>query len=130
MVVAEYEPDRYLATLMIICYDPSCVEYSKPGHPDRPERIARTAPVLKNRHAEWEWQRPRATTDDELMRAHSQQHTQRVMNAREDFDPDTPVYPNIETYARQPAGAAIESTPAALHAQPALNTTQPPPHTS
>jgi acetoin utilization deacetylase AcuC-like enzyme len=128
MVVAEYEPDRYLATLMIIFYDPSCLEYSRPGHPERPERIARTALLLKNRHAEWEWQRPRATTDDELLRAHSQQHTQRVMNAREDFDPDTPVYPNIETYARQAAGAAIEAARAALHGQSALSLMRPPGH--
>ncbi len=128
MVVAEYEPDRYLATLMIIFYDPSSLEYSRPGHPERPERIARTALLLKNRHAAWEWQRPRATTDDELLRAHSQQHTQRVMNAREDFDPDTPVYPNIETYARQAAGAAIEAARAALHGQSALSLMRPPGH--
>ncbi len=34
MVVAEYLPDRYLATLMIIFYDPSCLKYSRPGHPE------------------------------------------------------------------------------------------------
>ncbi len=128
MVVAEYLPDRYLATLMIIFYDPCCLEYSRPGHPERPERIARTAPVLKNRHAEWEWQRPRAATDDELLRAHSPQQIERVTNAREDFDPDTPVYPNIETYARQAAGGAIEAARAALRGQSAFSLMRPPGH--
>ena len=71
MVVVEYATDRYLATLMTIFYDPTCLEYSKPGHPERPERIARIAPVLKDRHPDWEWRSPRTATDDELLRAHS-----------------------------------------------------------
>src|SRR6266403_1745925 len=61
---------------MTIFYDPRCLEYSRPGHPERPERIARTVPLLKDRHPEWEWQRPRAATDDELLRAHSRQHVE------------------------------------------------------
>jgi acetoin utilization deacetylase AcuC-like enzyme len=128
MVVAEYVPDRYLATRMTIFYDPSCLKYSRPGHPERPERIARSAPFLKDRHPEWKWQRPRAATDDELLRAHSPQHIQRVTNAREDFDPDTPVYPNIETYARQAAGGAIEAARAALRGQSAFSLMRPPGH--
>jgi acetoin utilization deacetylase AcuC-like enzyme len=128
MVVAEYLPDSYLATGMTIFYDPCCLEYSRPGHPERPERIARTAPLLKNRHAEWEWQRPSAATDDELLRAHSRQHIERVTNAREDVDPDTPVYPNIATYARQSAGGAIDAARAALRGQSAFSLMRPPGH--
>jgi acetoin utilization deacetylase AcuC-like enzyme len=128
MVVAEYPWDRYLATLMTIFYDPRCLQYSSPGHPERPERIARTAPLLRDRHPEWTWQRPRAATDDELLRAHSHQHIERVTNAREDFDLDTPFYPNIETYARHSAGAAIEAARAALRSESAFSLMRPPGH--
>src|SRR5439155_12082088 len=128
MVVVEYAPDRYLATLMTIFYDPCCLEYSKPGHPERPERIAHIAPLLKDRHAEWNWQQPRAATDDELLRAHSHQHIERVTNARGDFDLDTPFYPNIEMYSRQSAGGAIEATRAALRGESAFSLMRPPGH--
>ncbi len=128
MVVVEYAPDRYLATLMTTFYDPSCLEYSKPGHPERPERIARIAPVLKHRHPDWEWRSPRAAADDELLRAHSRQHVEHVANAREDFDLDTPDYPNIATYARCSAGGAIEAARAALRGESAFSLMRPPGH--
>ncbi len=128
MVVVEYAPDRYLATLMTIFYDPTCLEYSKPGHPERPERIARIAPVLKDRHPDWEWRSPHAATDDELLRAHSRHHVEHVANAREDFDLDTPFYPNVEMYARQSAGGAIQAARAALRGESALSLMRPPGH--
>jgi acetoin utilization deacetylase AcuC-like enzyme len=109
-------------------YDPCCLEYSSPGHPERPERIARTVPLLKDRHPEWEWQRPRATTDDELLRAHSREHIERVAKRREDFDLDSPYYPSIEAYARQSAGAAIEAARMALRGEPAFSLMRPPGH--
>jgi acetoin utilization deacetylase AcuC-like enzyme len=120
--------DRGLATLMIIFYDPCCLEYSSPGHPERPERIARTARLLKDRHPEWEWRKPVAARDDQLLRAHSRSHIERVINARDDFDLDTPFYPNITTYARRSAGAALEAARAALHGQPAFSLMRPPGH--
>ena len=113
---------------MTIFYDPCCLEYSRPGHPERPERIARTVPLLKDRHPEWKWQRPRAATDDELLRAHSLQHLERIADGREDFDLDTPLYPNIETYARHSAGAAIEGARATLRGKSAFSLMRPPGH--
>jgi acetoin utilization deacetylase AcuC-like enzyme len=113
---------------MTVFHDPRCLEYSSPGHPERPERIARTAPLLKDRHPEWKWQQPRAATDDELLSAHSRQHVQRIANAREDFDLDTPFYPNIELHARHSAGAAVEATRAALQGEPGLSLMRPPGH--
>jgi acetoin utilization deacetylase AcuC-like enzyme len=113
---------------MTIFYDPTCLEYSQPGHPERPERIARTAPFLKDRHAEWKWQRPHAAADHQLLRAHSHEHIDRVTNARVDFDLDTPLYPNIEMYARQSAGGAIQAARAALRGESALSLMRPPGH--
>ena len=99
---------------MRIFYDPSCLEYSSPGHPERPERVARTVPVLKDRHPAWEWRKPTAATDVQLLRAHSRKHIEGVANALEHFDLDTPFYSNTEVHARRSAGAAIEATRSAL----------------
>src|SRR5437588_2417311 len=113
---------------MRIFYDPRCLEYSSPGHPERPERIARTAPLIKQRHPDWEWRVPEAATDNELLRAHSHQHIERVTSARADFDIDTPSYPNIGMYARHSAGGAIEAARAALRGESALSLMRPPGH--
>jgi len=113
---------------MTIFYEPSCLEYSSPGHPERPQRVARTAPLLKDRHPDWEWRAPAAATDEELLRAHSREHIECVTNAREDFDPDTPFYPNIDRHARQSAGAAIGAARAALRGEPGFSLMRPPGH--
>jgi acetoin utilization deacetylase AcuC-like enzyme len=113
---------------MTIFYDPSCLEYSSPGHPERPERVARTAPVLKDRHPDWEWRRPTAATDAQLLRAHSREDIECVANALDHFDPDTLLYPNIEAYARRSAGAAIEATRSALRGEAAFSLMRPPGH--
>ena len=113
---------------MTIFYDPSCLEYSSPGHPERPERIARTAPVLKDRHPDWEWRKPTAAMDVQLLRAHSREHVEGVANTLEHFDLDTPLYPNIEVHARRSAGAAIEATRSALRGEAAFSLMRPPGH--
>jgi len=113
---------------MTIFYDPGCLEYSNPSHPERPERIARTVPVLKDRHSEWEWRKPTAATDAQLLRAHSRQHIEGVANALEHFDADTPLYLNIEMHARRSAGAAIEATRSALCGEAAFSLMRPPGH--
>lgn len=66
--------------------------------------------------------------DNELLRVHSRHHIERVTNAREDFDLDTPLYPKIEMYARHSAGGAIEATRAALRGEPAFSLMRPPGH--
>jgi len=113
---------------MMIFYDPRCLEYSSPSHPERPERIARTVPLIKNRHPQIEWREPIPATDDELLRAHSRQHIERVATPRQDFDPDTPYYPNIDTHARRSAGAAIETARAALRGELTFSLMRPPGH--
>jgi acetoin utilization deacetylase AcuC-like enzyme len=113
---------------MVIMHDPRCLEYSTPGHPERPARIARTVPVLKDRHRDWEWHEPQSATDESLLRAHSREHVDRVAIAREDFDLDTPVYAKIDKYARQSAGAAIEAERAALKGERAFSLMRPPGH--
>jgi len=113
---------------MIIFHDASCLDYSNPGHPERPERIARTTPLLKNRHPDWEWRRPAVATDAQLLGAHSSEHINRVVNSQHDFDADTPFYPNIEKHARHSAGAAIDAMRSALQGKSAFSLMRPPGH--
>jgi acetoin utilization deacetylase AcuC-like enzyme len=113
---------------MTIFYDPSCLEYSTPGHPERPERIAASAPVLQERHPDWQWRRPKAATNAHLLRAHSHGHIERAANASENFDPDTPLYPNIEMHARRSAGAVIDATCSAWGGEAAFSLMRPPGH--
>lgn len=113
---------------MTIFYDPSCLEYSSPSHPERPERIARTAPVLNDRHPDWEWREPSTATDDQLLRVHSREHLEAISKALEHFDLDTPFYPDIELYARRSAGSAIEAARAALGGEAPFSLMRPPGH--
>ena len=71
---------------------------------------------------------PEAATDNELLRAHSRQHIERVTSARADFDIDTPSHPNIGMYARDSAGGAIETARAALRGKRAFSLMRPPGH--
>jgi acetoin utilization deacetylase AcuC-like enzyme len=113
---------------MKIFHDPGCAEYSAPGHPERPARITRTVPLLKQRHPDWEWRNPPLAVDAELLRGHSPEHLTRIATSRYDFDPDTPLYPNIDRHARQAAGGAIAAARAALGNQTAFSLMRPPGH--
>lgn len=117
-----------VATSMIIFHDPHCVEYWAAGHPERPERIARTVPLLKDRHPTWQWREPRAATDDELLRAHLREQLEAIEKPIGDFDLDTPAYSNIAAYARRSAGAAIEAARVVLAGEHAFSLMRPPGH--
>jgi acetoin utilization deacetylase AcuC-like enzyme len=111
-----------------IFYDLRSAAYGRPAHPERPDRILRTVPFLKKRHADWHWREARAANDQELLRAHSPEHLAHVANPEQDFDLDTPAYPNADFYARQSAGAAIEAARAALGGERAFSLMRPPGH--
>src|SRR2546421_1114006 len=113
---------------MIILQDPACVEYSSPGHPERPERITRTVPVLKDRHRTWEWREPLPAKERTLLRAHSRDHVEQIKTAVRDFDADTPAYPRIYDYAILSAGAAIETASAGVRGERAFSLMRPPGH--
>ena len=113
---------------MIIFHDARCLEYSTPGHPERTTRIARTAPLLKDRHPDWEWREPIAASEPALLRAHSSDHLARIRAAAHDFDADTPAYPNIYEHALRSAGAAIDAAQAALRGERAFSLMRPPGH--
>jgi acetoin utilization deacetylase AcuC-like enzyme len=113
---------------VIIFHDPRCIAYSAPGHPERPERIARTVPFLKNRHRDWEWRQPEPADEGLLLRAHTREHVARIHQAARDFDPDTPAYPGIDEHATRAAGAAVDVARTAMQGQRALSLMRPPGH--
>jgi acetoin utilization deacetylase AcuC-like enzyme len=113
---------------MIIVHDPRCTEYSMPGHPERPARIIRTVPLLKDRHPEWEWREPQAVDDAAVLRAHSRKHLARIRDAMLDFDADTPAYPGIFEHAARAAGAAVEAAREAMQGRSTFSLIRPPGH--
>ncbi len=113
---------------MIIFHDPRCIEYSAPGHPERPGRITRTVPFLKNRHADWEWREPQPADEAVILRAHTSEHLARIRDATEDFDADTAAHPGIYEHAARAAGAAVDVARAAMRGQRAFSLMRPPGH--
>lgn len=113
---------------MIIFHDEHCLEYSAPGHPERPARIARTVPLLKERHPDWEWRIPEPASEAAILRAHSRDHLEKVRSPRRDFDADTPFYPGIYEHALRSAGGALQATRAALAGERAFSLMRPPGH--
>jgi len=116
------------STVMIFFHDRHCVEYKTLGHPERPERIIRTVPLLKDRHPTWQWRQPSAATSEQLLRAHSAEHISLIKNPQGDFDLDTPVYPKIYDYALKSAGAGTDVARAALAGERAFALMRPPGH--
>ena len=57
---------------MIVITDERCVEYSAPGHPEKPARVARTLARLRAQtDVAITWDKPAEVDLDQLLRAHS-----------------------------------------------------------
>ena len=113
---------------MIIFHDRRCSEYAAPGHPERPARIERTVPLLKERHQGWEWREPKPASETALLRAHSPLHLEQIRQAASDFDGDTPAYPGIYEHALRAAGAAVDVAREAMTGNFAFSLMRPPGH--
>ena len=112
---------------MIIFHDASCLEYSAPSHPERPARVARTVPLLKERHPDWEWRMPEPASEAALLRAHSrspgkdQKHNARLRRGHA-------FYPRIYEHTLRSSGAAIDAARTALRGECAFSLMRPPGH--
>jgi acetoin utilization deacetylase AcuC-like enzyme len=113
---------------MLVFHDPRCLDYSTPGHPERPARITGSVSLLKERHAQWEWRKPRLADEAALLRAHSPEHVARIRAAAHDFDPDTTAHPGIFEHAARATGAAIDVAHEALKGNRAFSLIRPPGH--
>jgi acetoin utilization deacetylase AcuC-like enzyme len=112
---------------VIIFHDERCAGYATPGHPERPERVTRSALHLRAAHPKWEWRVPPAATREMLLRAHTEAHLARLGGGK-NFDADTPAHEGIFDHAARSAGAAVECARAALRGERAFSLMRPPGH--
>jgi acetoin utilization deacetylase AcuC-like enzyme len=111
-----------------IITDERCTGYSHPGHPERPERISATLAKLRSQtELPLAWSLPGACDDAAVLRVHSGEHLARLSRP-EDFDDDTPAFPDLPDYARASVGAALEALKAARAGERAFSLMRPPGH--
>lgn len=114
--------------MMKIITDQNCTGYSREGHPERPERVARTLERLRTQtHFEVNWARPMPVADAVLLRAHTPAHLERLTEAQ-DFDEDTPYFAGIADYARASVGGALAALAAARAGETVFSLMRPPGH--
>ena len=113
---------------MTIVLDPRCTGYHQPGHPEKPNRVARTVDLLRlQKPIALEWATPAAVTDEVLLRGHTPEHLARL-KVEAAFDADTPWQPDIEGHARRSVGAAVRAMELAASGEPAFALMRPPGH--
>ncbi len=115
---------------MKVITDERCVNYSSPGHPERPARISATlAKLREQKDLTIEWAKPAEADDETILRAHTKDHVKNVQTA-DFFDGDTPAYPEIDAHARRCVGGALEALKAARNGETAFSLLRPPGHHS
>lgn len=112
-----------------IVNDERCVAYSRDGHPERPQRIEGSLELLRATEAiKIQWEKPDDGVEAAALLAHSEDHWDRLHADSEDFDADTPRYPDIDQHARRSMGAALKTMRLARNGQTAFSLMRPPGH--
>lgn len=106
-----------------------CTHYAQEGHPEQPRRVAATIARLEDQNElPVTWIAPTETVPQEiLLRAHSAEMLARL-DVPEDFDNDTPHYPNLTQFAHASVGAALDALNAARSGETAFSLMRPPGH--
>ncbi len=113
---------------MKIITDERCTGYESRAHPERPARIAKSLEKLRaQKELPVSWAEPLPVEDEIILRAHSKAHLARLAQP-EDFDGDTPAYPNIAEHARRSVGGALAALEAARKGESAFSLMRPPGH--
>ena len=114
---------------MKIITDERCTGYARPGHPERPERVAKTVARLKSQtELPITWVAPSETVADEIiLRAHTPAVLARLA-VPEDFDEDTPFHENIGAFARASVAASLDALRAARNGETVFSLMRPPGH--
>lgn len=115
---------------MKIITDERCTGYHSAGHPERPQRVARTVDKLRAQtELQVDWAGPLAEVSEEtILRAHTKEHLARVKAAAGDFDGDTPAHADIIEHAQRSIGAALQALAAARKGEQAFCAMRPPGH--
>lgn len=113
---------------MKIITDPHCVEYSKTGNPESPQRVGRTVEKLRTQNElPLTWGEPLVINDTPILRTHRPELLKRL-TVDEDFEDDTPAYPNILHYARVSVGGALAALEATRKGDVGFSLMRPPGH--
>ena len=113
---------------MKIITDEQCLNYSRPGHPERPARVSRTLEKLRaQKELPITWAKPVPAEEVAILRAHSPDHVARL-EQQYDFDADTAWFPGIAEHARRTAGSALEALKAARAGETVFSLMRPPGH--
>ncbi len=113
---------------MTIITNETCTGYSRPGHPERPQRITATVERLKQQtELALSWAAPGAVADETILRAHTPAMLARL-DQQVDFDEDTPYFENISRHARAAAAGAVDAMRLAREGQAAFSLMRPPGH--
>ena len=113
---------------MRIITDERCTGYLHPGHPERPERILATWERLRGQsELPITWSKPGPADDAAILRAHTPEHLARL-SVPEDFDADTPAFPDLADYARASVRAALDALKAARAGETVFSLMRPPGH--
>jgi acetoin utilization deacetylase AcuC-like enzyme len=113
---------------MTIIYDQAATEYGRPWHPERPARLLLTESRLRESFPSAAWKAPYLAEDKDILRVHSIYHLERLAELDQDFDEDTPHYPDIEEHARRSAGGALLAAECALLGDKPFSLLRPPGH--
>ena len=113
---------------MTIVFDSRCSGYHQPGHPEKPNRVARTVDLLRlQKSITLQWAGPAEVSEALLLRGHTPEHLARL-KVEAAFDADTPWHPGIEEHARRSVGAAVRAMELAVAGEPAFALMRPPGH--
>ena len=110
---------------MIIYYSPLCADYSLAGHPESSDRLLNVSAFLKKEG--YTFMEPVPARAEDIIRVHSR-HLVEAVESGNFSDPDTPVLPNIDQYAKLAAGAAVMVAESAVRGEPAFSLMRPPGH--
>lgn len=114
---------------MKIITDERCTEYSAPGHPERPARVAKSLEKLRAQEELMiAWAAPLEVKEETILRAHTKSHLAHVKDPSADFDGDTPAYPKIYEHALRSIGGALHALQAARNGETAFSLLRPPGH--
>ena len=114
---------------MKIITDERCTEYSALGHPERPQRVAKTLDKLRSQQElKIDWAEPIAVKEESILRAHSKAHLGHVKDPSANFDADTPAYPKIYEHALRSIGGALHALQAARKGETVFSLLRPPGH--
>jgi acetoin utilization deacetylase AcuC-like enzyme len=112
-----------------IITDERCTAYHAPGHPERPQRVAKTLEKLRHQtELQLAWSVPLDFDDASILRAHSPEHFSHIRSALADFDADTPAHKDIFEHARRSVGGGLAALAAARAGEMPFTLLRPPGH--